>query len=514
MNENTQAKKSGIDKFLGGIETVCNKLPPPAILFAMLFALVAVVGAIVSMAGVSLVNPASGEVIMSRNFFSVDGLHWFLDNMVKNFSSFAPLGLVITMTLGVGFCDESGLIISLLKSSLKNVPPVIVPYLIAFLGTLGNIASDTAAVVIPPLAAIIYLSVGKHPVAGLICGYAGAQAGFAANIIIAGTDSLMQGLTNEAIQGFIPGTSFAVDVTCNWYFMIASTFLCTIVIGTVCSKIVDPRFGKYEGNGTEEKLEEITPLEKKGLRAAGIVSLFYIILVVVGFMAGPLAGENGAFVGSPLLKGLVPILFVLFSLAGLSYGFTAKTFKNAADVNKAMTKQMAGMATFISFCFFCGQFQALFSWTKLGTMMAIGGADLLENAGFTGIPLCVSFVLLIAFINMFITSGSAKWAIFAPIFVPMMMILGYHPALAQLLARLGDSPGNCFTPMSLYIWMVLSVAQTKYMKDCKLGTLVSNLLPIAIVLQISWIIFLVIWMALGIPLGPNAPIHLPAGIIG
>ncbi len=512
MKETATTKKSWIDKFLGGIEAVCNKLPPPAILFCYLFVIVAVIGAIVSAAGITLINPASGEAVVSQNLFSTEGLQWFLDNMVKNFTGFAPLGLVITMTLGVGLCEESGLVMSLLRNSLKNVPPVIVPYLIAFVGTVGNIASDTSAVVIPPLAAIIYLGVGKHPVVGLICGYAGTQAGFTANLMIAGTDSLLQGLTNDAIKGFMPDSTFQVDVTCNWFFMIASTFLCSIVIGLVCNQLVDKRFGKYEGS-SDEQMEEVTPLQKKALRASGIAALLYIAVVVIGFLAGPLAGENGALVGSPLLNGLIPLLFILFSLAGITYGAVAGTFKNSSDVSKAMTKQMAGMGSYVCFCFFCGQFQGLFNWTKLGTMLAIAGADALEAAGFTGIPMCVAFIFLCAFVNLFMTSGSAKWAIFAPIFVPMFMLLGYHPGFAQLLYRLGDSPGNCFSPMSPYIWMALSVAQTKYMKDCKIGTLVANLLPIAVVLQICWIIMLILWMMAGIPIGPGVGTALPAGIL-
>ena len=512
MKENTTEKRTWVDKFLDGIERVCNKLPPPAILFCWLFVIVAIIGAIFSFTHVSLVHPATGEQVFSNNLFTTEGLHWFLGSMVKNFTGFAPLGLVLTMTLGVGLCEESGMILSMLKSSLKNVPPVLVPYIIAFVGTVGNIASDTAMVIIPPMAAIIYMGVGKHPVVGMICGYAGAQAGFTANLMIAGTDSLLQGLTNEAIQGFLPDSTFTVDVTCNWFFMIASTFLCSAVIGTVCNKIVDPRFGRYEG-ASSEGLEEVTPQQRKGLHAAGIAALLYLAVILAGFFMGPLAGENGAFVGSPLLKGLIPILFMFFAICGIVYGKVSGTFKNSSDVNKAMSKQMAAMGSYVCFCFFCGQFQALFNWTKLGTMLAISGADLLEKIGFTGLPMCVAFILICAFVNIFVSSGSAKWAIFAPIFVPMFMLLGYHPGFTQLIYRLGDSPGNCFTPMSPYIWMILSVAQTKYVKDLKIGTLISSLIPIAIILQIVWIIFVVIWALLGIPIGPGVGISLPAGVI-
>ena len=512
MSENTTAKKTGVDKLIDGIEKVCNKLPPPAILFCWLFLITAIIGCIFSVMGVALTNPASGEVVTSANLFSKDGVDWILGNMVKNFTGFAPLGLVITMTLGIGLCEESGMLISMLNSSLKNVPAAMIPYVIAFVGTVGNIASDTAMVVIPPMAAIVYMGVGKHPVVGMMVGYAGAQAGFTANLMVAGTDTLLQGLTNDAIKAFIPDTTFQVDPTCNWFFMIFSTFLCAAVIGFCSVHMIEPRLGKYEGSGNA-KLDEVTPQQKKGLHAAGITALIYMALIAVLFFMGPLAGENGKFVGSPFLKGLIPILFVLFSICGLSYGYVSGSFKNINDVNKAMAKQMAGMGSYVLFCFFCGQFQGLFNWTKLGTLLAIGGADFLENVGFTGIPLCVAFILLCSFVNIFVSSGSAKWAIFAPIFVPMFMLLGYHPGFTQLLYRLGDSPTNAVTPMGPYIWMVLATAQAKYMKDIKIGTLISNLLPIAVILEVIWVIFFIIWYLIGLPIGPGVGSALPVGIL-
>ena len=481
-NTNTATKQTWLDKALTVVENVCNKLPDPVILFCWLFLFTAIIGTIATVAGVSLINPASGEAVVSQNFFSADGLDWFLNNMVKNFTGFAPLGLVITMTLGIGLCEESGLIMSLLKGCLSDVPPALIPYLIAFVGTIGNIASDTANIIVPPLAALLYIGAGKHPVVGMICGYAGANAGFTANLMVAGTDSLLQGLTNDAIKGFLPDTTFQVDVTCNWFFMIASTFLCSIVIGFVCTKVVEPRFGKYEGN-TDEKIEKLTSEESKGLRAAAITAIVYIILLVIGFFTGPLAAENGAFVGSPLLKGLIPILFVFFSVCAIAYGFASGKFKKSGD------------------------------WTKLGTLLAIGGADLIQSAGFTGIPLFICFILVVTCVNIFMSSGSAKWAIFAPIFVPMFMLLGYHPGFTQLLYRLGDSPTNAVTPMSAYIWMILATAQTKYMKDIKIGTLISNLLPIAVILEVIWVIFFIIWYLIGLPIGPGVGSALPVGII-
>lgn len=358
METKNATKGSLLDRFLNTVERVCNRLPPPAILFVI----TAVVGAICTQAGFALENPASHKIVTSQNFFTKAGIQWLLTTLVKNFTGFAPLGLVITMTLAIGFCEESGMLAALLRRCMKGVPPSLVPFIVAFLGVCGNIASDTAMVVIPPLAAVAYIGVRKHPVVGMMVGFAGAEAGFGANLMIAGTDSLLQGLTNQAIDGFFGKAGvFAVDVTCNWYFMFASTFLCALIIALVSIKIVEPRFGVYDGPGADEELGEVKPIEVKGLNRAALVVVIYILILAAGFFTGVLSKDGHTFVGSPLLKGLIPLLFVMFSLAGLTYGFTTGSFTCIKDVNKAMVHQMSGMGAFVVFCFFCGQFQALFS---------------------------------------------------------------------------------------------------------------------------------------------------------
>lgn len=354
MKENTVEKRTFLDKFMDVVERACNKLPPPAILFCILFAIVAVLGAIFTALGTSLTNPATGEVVMSKNLFTEDGLHWFLDNMVKNFTGYAPLGLVLCMTLGTGICEESGLLVSLLRSAMRNVPGALVPYVCVFIGIIGNVASDAASVMIPPLSALAFIGVGKNPIAGMICGYIGAQVGYASNLVISGTDTLLMGITNDSLAAFLPDAGFTVDATCNWFFKIGSTFLCTVVAGVLTERIVEPRFGKYEGE--VEEIEDITAQQKKGLRAAGIACLVYIAILVALFLAGPLAAEDGGIIGSPFLSGLIPILFLLFIIAGITYGFVAGTFKNVADINTGMVKQMAAMGSYVTFCFFGGQF--------------------------------------------------------------------------------------------------------------------------------------------------------------
>ncbi len=548
-----EVKKGALDRFLDWLERVCNKLPDSTILFIYLFFIVLVLGCILGLLGVQATNVATGEVVKVQNPISTAGLRYFVSNMVSNFTGFAPLGLVITMSLAIGICEEGGLISSLLNDKLRNIAPSILPYVIAFVGTCGNIASDTAMVVIPPIAAVLYIGAGKNPLVGIINGYAGAQAGFSANLMIAGTDSLLQGVTNTNLKAFLGGTAvenFQVDVTCNWFFMMASTFLCGAVIGAVCEFIVEKRFGKYQPPEDMDvelpELREVTPQEKKGLRAAGLALLIYLAIVIALFFLGPLGKEytiaegktaadviaaNAAkgitvkpifgnekmlysteFVGSVLLKNLIPVLFLLFMVVGLAYAFTAGTFKKSKDVSKAMTHQMQLMGSYVAFCFFAGQFTGMFNYTKLATCLAIGGADLLKAIGFTGFGMLVAVILVTGLINLFVPSGSAKWAILAPVFVPMLMLLGYHPGFIQLIYRLGDSPTNAFTPLSPYLWVQLSLIQRKYDKNCGIGTLASGLFPIGIVLQIAWIIFLGLWMLIGLKIGPGVGTALPEEI--
>lgn len=513
-NTNKANEKKGIlDVFMNVVEKACDILPPPTILFVILFLVVAVIGAVLSVAGVALTNPATGEVVVAKNFFTVEGIRWLFSSMQTNFSGFGPLALVLTMTLAIGFCEEAGMISTLLRVAMKNVPPSLVPFVCAALGMIMNLASDAAGVLVPPLSAIAYIGVGKHPIVGMLCGYAGANVGYAANPIISGTDTLIQGFTNQALEGFIPDKLdiLAVEATCNWFIKIGSFFICTILIGIIVTRVIEPRFGKYEGE--VERIEEVTPLEKKALRASGIAFILMIALWVVSFFSGVLAGENGAFVGSPLLKGIVPVLFFTFAVIGITYGKVAGTYPDLTSIHKGMSKQMANMGSYVAFCFFCGQFQALFNWTKIGAISAIAGADLLESIGFTGIPMIVAFIFLVTIVDVFFSSGSAKWAIFAPIFIPMFMLLGYSPAFTQYVYRLGDSAGNMFGPTSAQLWMCLAIAQDKYDKNLTIGRFLSCNMTVAIILEVFWIVGLVAWMLIGLPLGPGEGIYLPAGIL-
>ena len=453
MPEVKLAKKTWLDKFLDVLERACNKLPVPAIMFIYLFFIVAIISCILGLMGVSVVNPATNEVVAVQNPISEAGLLWFLKSMVTNFTGFAPLGLVLTMTLAIGMCEESGLIVALLNDKLRNVPPKLLPFVIGFVGTVGNLASDTAMVVIPPLAAILYIGIGKHPLVGMIAGYAGAQGGFSANLMIAGTDALLQGITNNVLDGFLGEGVYHVDVTCNWIFMFASTFMCSIVIGLVCNLIVDKRFGQYDRSKAmvDISVEDVTPEEKKGLGRAGSGHADLSGHHSGGLFLRPPGQDRPrdrrtCAGGLPLISNLIPILFFFFMLPGIVFGYTTKKFQSTKDINKAMTHQMQLMGSYVVFCFFCGQFNNLFNWTKLGTVFAISGADALSKAGFTGFGMIVCIILLTSFINLLVPSGSAKWAILAPVFIPMLVLLGYHPGFIQLILPSGRLPHQRLHP--------------------------------------------------------------------
>ncbi len=512
--ETTKQKKSLVDRWLNGIEKAINKLPSPFTMFIGLFFIVAILSFIMAKAGVAVINPATGEEVVVQNFFSQAGLEWILKNMTTNFSGFASLGLVLTMTLGISLCEQVGLVDSLLKKSMANVSARMVPYVVALIGTCGNLASDTCSVLVPPLAAIAFLGVGRSPVAGLLCGWIAANAGFSANLMVAGTDSLLAGITNTSIKVLLgPDTTFAVDAACNWIFMFASTFLVSIVIGWCTNHLLEPRLGTYHGEAHVSS-DPLTEVQNKGLRNAGIVLVLYVALIVFGFVTGPLANPTtGGIVGSLFLSGLIPIILVMFILCGITYGVTVGVIHSERDVSKMFTKAMSNMGSFVAFCFAGGQFTALFSWSKIGTVIAIAGADFLQSIGMTGVGFFVAFIFLTMCINFLMGSGSAKWTILGPVFVPMMMLLGYHPAFIQLLYRIGDSPTNAIAPLGAYLYMALAVMNEKYDKDMQLGTFIANCIPTTMILQVIWVVFAILWYLVGLPIGPGVSTLLPAGIL-
>ena len=504
-------------RILDRMEKLCNKIPPPGILFLYLFLLLAVLSFVLSAMNVQIVEETGNTVIRVNNFLSADGLYWFLRNMITNFTSFAPLGLVLLMTIAVGFCEDSGLFQAFLNSNFRGIRPSLLPYAVVFIGVIGNIASDTCIIVIPPLAGLLYLKAGKHPAAGMVTGFLAAEAGFSANLMISGTDALLQAFTQDAADSLFGAGNLVIDVTCNWYFLAVSTFLCVLVIGFLSQKFVEPRFGSYTHPKEEIKEEEVSSDVRKGLRAAGIALVIFIALIVLLYWFGPLGIVEGqealgvrAFTGSYLLRYLIVIMMFFFTVPGIAYGISIGKYQNVKDVYTVMINGVKGMSGYIVFCFFCAQFQKLFSWTNIDRLISVAGTRFLTGIHLSGFAMVVAVILMSGFVNLFITSGSAKWAIMAPVFVPMLYMLGnYHPAFTQLIYRIGDSPTNCITPMNAYLWIILESEQKLYDPDVGIGTLISATLPVALGLLAAWILMLGVWVLLKLPIGPATGIYLP-----
>lgn len=506
VKNSPKEKSSGI---LAKIERVGNALPHPAIIFLIMIAILAIIAHISASAGLSVeyydAKAEQETQIAAVSLLNAEGIRHIFTSVVGNFTSFAPLGVVLVAMLGVGVSEYSGFFDAGLKKLLSNVPSVILTAAVVFAGIVSNIASDAGYVVVIPLGALIFASAGKHPIAGLAAAFAGVSGGFSANLIFGPTDALLSGITNEALRA--SNINYSVDVTGNWYFLIVSTFLLTLVGTVVTEKVVIPNLGEYKGSYVGED-EPLTDLEKKGLRNA-LISIG-IYLVFLGFLTIPQnailreANANGDMtLENFLAHGLIFAIFLLFIIPGFVFGKTVGKINNSKDLVEAMTHSMSSMAGFLVLSFFAAQFVSLFAYTNLGTILSVKGAEFLESIGLSGIPLIVLFILISAFINLFIGSASAKWAIMAPIFVPMFFELGLSPELTQVAYRIADSSTNIISPLMNYFAMIVIFMQ-RYDKKKGLGTLISTMLPYSLSFLGIWTLMLIVWMLIGLPVGPGA----------
>ena len=504
-------KKNSIGIFqrmLNWTERVGNALPHPATLFALFAFSVLVLSAIGSALGWEAIHPGTKEIIRTVNLLSHDGIHRILLEMVDNFTSFAPLGIVLVAMLGIGIAEQSGLINAIIRLMVLNSPRRLLTFVIVLSGILSNVASDVGYVLLIPLAGVIFLAVGRHPVAGMAAAFAGVSGGFSANLVLGTVDPLLAGLSQEAARIIDP--SYVVNPTANYFFMVASTFVIAFAGTFVTEKIVEPRLGKYTGDIGEKdnSFDKLSKKEKKGLLMALLTLIVIIVITLIGVIPadGYFRGSDGGLLSSPLIRGVVAMLFITASAMGLAYGFSTGKFKNDSDVVKGMAASMKTLTTYLVLVFFAAQFVAYFKWSNLGLIMAVKGANILMSAAIGLIPLMILFILLSATINMLMGSASAKWAILAPIFIPMFMIMGYSPELSQVVYRIGDSVTNVISPMMSFFALIIAYVQ-KYEPKAGIGTIIASMVPYSIVFTVLWILLLVVWLLLGIPLGPDAGIH-------
>jgi aminobenzoyl-glutamate transport protein len=497
-----------IARFLEVVEKVGNALPHPATLFALFALGVVILSGIAAQFELAVKHPGTGEMVEPVSLLSVHGLHRIITEMVTNFTGFAPLGVVLVALLGIGVAETSGLIGSVLRLLVISAPKRLLTFVVVFAGVLSNAASEVGYVLLVPLGAIIFLAVGRHPIAGLAAAFAGVSGGYSANLVLGTVDPLLAGLSQEAAQIIDP--NYLVNAACNWYFMLASTFLIAGAGTWVTEKIVIPRLGKYRGDVEPEELRNLTPDEKRGLWYAlamgvGITAVvLWGLIPSGGFLRNP---ETNGILHSPFLEGIVAFIFLSAALTGVAYGIGARTLRNDSDVMKGMGKSMETLGLYLVLCFFAAQFVAYFKWTNLGLIMAVKGAEFLKASGLGPIPLIISFILLSAFSNMFMGSASAKWAILAPVFIPMFMLLGFTPELIQVSYRIGDSVTNIISPMMSYFALIVAFME-RYEPKAGIGTVIATMLPYTLVFLIIWSIMLTLWIILEIPLGPGAGLFL------
>jgi len=503
------AKRSAIDRFLSIVERAGNALPHPATLFALLALAIVVASDLAVRLGISAIHPVSGETVAPVSLLSIEGLHRILRGMVTNFTGFAPLGTVLVALIGIGICESSGLIGALIRLVVLGAPRRLLTVVIVFAGVMSNAASEVGYVLLVPLAGIIFQAVGRHPIVGMAAAFAGVSGGYSANLLLGTVDPLLSGLTQEAARLVLP--EYLVNPACNYFFMVASTFLITVLGTLVTERIVAPRFGRYEGAVAAPELDRLKPEEKRGLWFA-----FGALVVVTAVLLSGLLPEDGflreigtgSVIHSPFLSGIVTIIFLTGTILGVAYGVGARTVKSDADVVKGMSQQMSAMGGYLVLVFFAAQFVAFFGWSNLGLIFAVHGAEFLRDAGLHDVPLLLAFIVLASIINLAMGSASAKWAIMAPVFVPMFALLGYSPELTQAAYRVGDSVSNVISPMMSYFALIIAFFQ-KYEPKAGLGTVVATMLPYTFVFLIGWSVLFVAWLLLELPLGPGSPMFLP-----
>lgn len=502
--------------FLGMVERVGNGLPHPATIFVILCVGIVVLSAVLAKMGVGVtytgLDRATMEIkeltVTVQSLLTPEGIRYMFQSVVSNFTSFAPLGTVLVALLGVGVAEGTGLIGTLLKKLVTSTPKRLITVVVVFAGIVSNIASDAGYVILIPLGAVVFLSFKRHPLAGIAAAFAGVSGGFSANIIFGPTDALLAGITQESAQ--MAQVGYEVGIASNWYFLIASTILITIVGTIVTEKIVEPRLGEYKGSKATEEITDITPEEKRGLKFAGIALLLFAIVMAIlvvpktGALRNP---ETGEILKSPFMDSMVAIISMVFFIPGVAFGIGKREITSDKQVIGLMGKSMSSMGGYIVLVFFASQFVAYFNHTNIGTVIAVKGADFLKNANITGIPLILGFILVSAFINLFMGSASAKWAIMAPVFVPMFMGLGNSPELIQMAYRIGDSTTNIISPLMTYFALIVAFAEV-YDEDMGIGTLISTMVPYSIIFLIAWSVLLIVWMLLGLPLGPGASLFI------
>ncbi len=522
--------------FLGWVERTGNKLPDPVFLFFWLIAILIGISVIAGLTGLSALHPteideATGQpvVISALSLLAPENIQRLWVDMPATFTHFHPLGYVLVVMLGAGVAERAGLFGTAMRAGVRNAPTALLTPIVVLVGMLGNLAADAAYVVLIPLAGIIFHAAGRHPVAGIAASFAGVSGGFSANLLPGQLDALLFGITEASVETVFG--DFTANIVGNWYFIAAMTFVFLPVIWFVTDKMIEPRLGKWNptmmGDATSDAQDDLsevgdgdralTDAEKKGLRWAGLAVLG-VVAMWLFFTFGPgtpLIDETASTEAqlNPFYQSLVGAFFLLFLLAGWAYGAASGVIKNHKDLVKMMTGSMEDMAYYLVLAFAAAHFVAMFAWSNLGLILAVNGANFLGGLGLPAWALLAAIVVVAGILNIFVGSASAKWALLAPVLVPMLMLLGISPEMATAAYRVGDSATNIITPLMVYFPLILIFCQ-RWQKDFGLGSLTATMLPYSVGLMIAGLAMTIGWVVLDLPLGPGAQVFMdiPTGV--
>ncbi|WGW12184.1 AbgT family transporter [Saxibacter everestensis] len=504
----------GFFKVLRGIEIAGNKLPHPFWLFWILSGILALISWLLSSLNASAINPTDGKEVVVKNLLSGEGIKMIFESALDNFAGFAPLATIVTVLLGVAVAEHTGMLKALLRSTVVKVPTPYVTLALAFAGTVSHIAGDAAYIVLIPLGALLFKAVGKSPVIGVVVAFVSISAGYDASPLITTTDVLLSGLTTAAAQTVDAG--YVVSPLANYFFSLASSVVLSIAITLVVEFVLARRpdaGADADAPGADDGAEDLgdltmKPEELRGLRNVLIVFLAFIAVIVLAMIPGnsPLRGEDGAIVQSTLFSGVAFILGIMFTLLGYVYGKTAGTLTSAREVPAMMADGLRTLAPILVLFFAISQFLGYFKWTGLSTVLAVHGSETLQSLNAHPLLILAGVIVMVTLINLVVTSGSAQWALVAPVIVPMLMYLDISPETTQAVYRIADSCTNAITPMSPYFVMALGFLQ-RYKKNAGIGTLLSFTLPLVIVMLVVWCLLFAVWYLLGIDLGPGAPVR-------
>ncbi len=510
---NAPTQSGFVYRFLGAVERAGNKLPDPAVLFLIAMLIVWVVSALLSGYQFSVPSADGARALTIQNQMSGDSLAAFLAGMVRTFTGFAPLGVVLVAMLGVGVAEHTGFINAGLKSLLSVTPQKLLTPMVLLVAIVSHTATDAGYVLVIPLGGVIFYAAGRHPLAGIACAFAGVSGGFSANFIPSGIDPLLQGFTQQAAQIIDPLRE--VNPLCNWFFTSWSSILVIVIGWYITDRIVEPRLAATEIDGDDidaMKMGDVSSKERRAMWIAlATMAIGIAILVLVVWPEdSPLRSTDGQLTAfsAPLMQSIVPLIFLLFIIPGVVYGYAAGTVKTHRDIIKGMSKTMETMGYYMVMIFFCAQFTYAFGASNLGALLAVEGADILKALALPGSITLLGIIFLAAFVNLLVGSASGKWALLAPIFVPILMQVGLSPELTQAAYRVGDSSTNIITPLMPYFPLVVAFCQ-RWVKSTGIGTVTSIMLPYSITLLVTWSLFLILYWQLGLPLGIAAPYTYP-----